>query len=69
MSNYNTEYLNDCIRKANEANSFGNYQIAMLHTLTSIAKSLSAIADIMETEAKIEYEDDDEDDDDEDSDD
>lgn len=37
--------------------------------LASIAKSLSTIADVMETEAKIEYEDDDEDDDDEDSDD
>lgn len=36
--------------------------------LGSIAKSLSAIADVMETEAKIEYEDDEcEDDDDEDS--
>lgn len=37
--------------------------------LASIAKSLSAIADVMETEAKIEYEDNAEDDDDEDSDD
>lgn len=38
--------------------------------LASIAKSLSAIADVMETEARIEYEDDNaEDDDDEDSDD
>lgn len=30
--------------------------------LVSIAKSLSAIADVMETEAKIEYEDDDDED-------
>lgn len=30
--------------------------------LASIAKSLSAIADVMETEAKIEYEDDDDED-------
>lgn len=58
MSNYNTEYFNECIEKANKASSNEHYQIAMLHILTSIAKSLSAIADVMDTEAKIEYEDD-----------
>ena len=66
MSNYNTDYFNDCVGKANYKSS---EEGAISCMLASIAKSLSAIADVMETEAKIEYEDNDEDDDDEDSDD
>lgn len=59
MSNYNTDYFNDCVGKANCARS---EEAAIRCMLASIAKSLSAIADVMETEAKIDYEDDDDED-------
>lgn len=55
MSNYNTDYFNHCVGKANCTNT---EEAAMRCMLASIAKSLSAIADVMETEAEIEYEDD-----------
>lgn len=64
MSNYNTDYFNNCVGKANYASS---EEVGIRLMLASIAKSLSSIADVMETEAKIEYEDNEEDDDDEDS--
>lgn len=59
MSNYNTDYFNNCVGKANYKSSEEGTISCML---VSIAKSLSAIADVMETEAKIEYEDDDDED-------
>ena len=59
MSNYNTDYFNHCVGKANCTST---EEVAIRCMLASIAKSLSAIADVMETEAKIEYEDDDDED-------
>lgn len=59
MSNYNTDYFNDCVGKANYKSS---EEAAIGCMLASIVKSLSDIADVMETEAKIEYEDDDDED-------
>ena len=56
MSNYNTDYFNNCVENANYATT---NEAAMRCMLATIAKSLSAIADVMETKAKIDYEDDD----------
>ena len=59
MSNYNTDYFNHACDKANDSLRVEHRILLML---SSIAKSLSAIADIMEEQNGVEYEEDDDED-------